>query len=194
MLPGVSVQSLLSRSQFDRYRFFCHPPVATSPQHLAKTRVTGKSVKHLGKDLGRVTALAYSPGGKYITIGDNSGKVIIFDALTGKSVKSLSGNLGRITTLAYSLDDGCYITSSDTSGCSIRWEIDQSADTVEAKLDLDGRLHTTGILSAVATMVIPADPVRAVPHTAVVLDLITNTIVHQQGDAWLLVRQPRKPD
>lgn len=52
--------------------------------------------------LGNITALKYAPSGKYIAIGSEEGKTIIYEPQTGKREKCRPGHAGSIYTITLS--------------------------------------------------------------------------------------------
>jgi|688.fasta_scaffold980902_1 transcription initiation factor TFIID subunit 5 len=51
---------------------------------------------------GNITALKYAPSGKYIAIGTEEGKTLLYDPNTGKSEKCRPGHAGTIYSIALS--------------------------------------------------------------------------------------------
>ena len=51
--------------------------------------------------LGSVTALKYSPGGKYVAVGSEEGKTIIYEPFSGRKDKCRPGHKSEVLSLAW---------------------------------------------------------------------------------------------
>jgi WD40 repeat protein/class 3 adenylate cyclase len=72
-----------------------------------------------------VSAVAFSPDGKYILAGTGdtpSGRAVLLDARTGQEIRDFTGTGGSITALAYS-HDGKYVLTGASDGTVLIWEV-----------------------------------------------------------------------
>jgi WD40 repeat protein len=67
-------------------------------------------------------AVAYSPDGKLLAIGDEDGFLSLWDARSGDVVRELQGHLIRITDLSFS-PDGRYLASSSADTLVKIWDV-----------------------------------------------------------------------
>jgi WD40 repeat protein len=69
-----------------------------------------------------VTALAYSPDGKFLISGSKDQTIRIWDGATGKEVRRMNGHKAAITSLAVS-GDGRSLTSQSKDKKTIVWDL-----------------------------------------------------------------------
>ena len=84
-----------------------------------------------------VYALAFSPDGKQITLGNSDSRIHVFQATDGKFVRTLQGHTGAITGLAFHPGNAAPVLSSKDRGLRL-WNPQNGA----APKTLDG--HTAG--------------------------------------------------
>ena len=71
-------------------------------------------------------AMAVGPQGKWAAVGDDKGKIAVFDLATGKIARTLTGHTGAVTGLSFTADGGRLVSGS--LDMSIRlWNVDDGA-------------------------------------------------------------------
>ena len=137
-----------------------HRPVPSPPVRLAT--LTGHS------DI--VTAVSFSPNGRYIVTGSYDGTAKVWNAATGKEIRTLEGHGGAVTAAGFSADSFLIVTGSadktarvwDTAGRTIQTFTGHTAGVTSASFSPDGRYVVTGSLD----------------HTAKVWDMDTSQPVY----------------
>lgn len=114
---------------------------------------------------GQVSALAYSPDGKYLASGDSDRKILVHDATTLK--KEISGwcfHTARVTTLSWS-PDSTHLASGSLDGSILVWSTTDQRKRIHIKhahkggvtavrfVD-DNTLAATGVDSSITTWAI----------------------------------------
>ncbi|KAI0792397.1 quinon protein alcohol dehydrogenase-like superfamily [Abortiporus biennis] len=104
----------------------------------------GKTLKEVGVlegNKGTVSALAFSPDGKYLAVGDSSGKILLFDVNERKLVTSRwSFHSARITSLAFSSNSKfCASGSLDTH--VYIWNVDSPVKNIGIKNAVPGGVN-----------------------------------------------------
>jgi dipeptidyl aminopeptidase/acylaminoacyl peptidase len=98
-------------------------------------------------------AAAFSPDGSRFATGDNSGAVVIWDAVSGARLTTLLGHAAGVTEVAFSAD-GSKAASASLDGSVRIWDLDDRDSLLELRADLgnpygvrfnpDGSLVITG--------------------------------------------------
>lgn len=98
-----------------------------------------------------ITALEFSPDGKYLAIADRSGNGTVWEAATGRTVSALTGHKVAITSMSWRGDSQLLATSSDDgeirtwqpSGAAIKqWNV--GSGILDVAFTKDGRLVSIG--------------------------------------------------
>jgi WD40 repeat protein len=89
---------------------------------LDNIQVNPQLIKHLHGIPGRVTRVAFSPGGKTLASGYDNGTVVLWDAADGKSIGQLITGYGWIENLIFSPDGKTILFSSD-NGTIFLWNL-----------------------------------------------------------------------
>ena len=89
-----------------------------------------------------VEAVAYSPDGKRVAMGDNSGRVKVWDAATGKELLSFAAHSNIVEAIVFSPDGTRFATASDDKTAKV-WD----AATGKELLTLAG--HTDAVIDVV---------------------------------------------
>jgi WD40 repeat protein/serine/threonine protein kinase len=87
--------------------------------------VSGDSRIQLDLQAAVLTA-EFSPDGRYLATGANTGRVDIWDSRTGKSIKTLQGHQKHVMAIAFS-PDGKFITTGSTDASLKIWDLEQGA-------------------------------------------------------------------
>ena len=87
--------------------------------------VSGDSRIQLDLQAAVLTA-EFSPDGRYLATGTNTGRVDIWDSRTGKSIKTLQGHQKHVMAIAFS-PDGKFITTGSTDASLKIWDLEQGA-------------------------------------------------------------------
>ena len=61
-------------------------------------------IRSVDTQSGRVRTLEFSPDGKILVSGDDSGKIEMWDAASGKHLRTIPGHNGKIFSVALSPD------------------------------------------------------------------------------------------
>ena len=107
-------------------------------------------VRELGRDE-RVSAVAFSPGGKLVVAGGEDGKARVWDARTGALVRIFAGHRDALTGVEFSADGSRIVTSSRDRDARV-WNVDTGASKLlrghfgpvfAASFSPDGQLAVT---------------------------------------------------
>ena len=82
------------------------------------------------------TALAFSPNDRFLAVGDNAGRVLVFDVEAARRVQQFSPGQSAITGLAFSPDGGTLYAAADRE----LFEIDLLAATISGRHRTDRRV------------------------------------------------------
>ncbi len=83
---------------------------------------TGDTVGQLAGHTGPVTAVAFSPDGRYLLSGGQDSTLRLWDLESEEEVRRFDGHAGGVTALEFS-DDGVYAASGAQDGALIIWEV-----------------------------------------------------------------------
>lgn len=124
-----------------------HPDLQTalmldSTNNFLKDFIIKKYAKYRGRLLGdhpsKISAVAFSPDGKYIVSGCDSGgsdNLILWNAETGEKIKGLEGHPGGVKAIAFS-PDGKSFASGGRSGLIV-WDISNIHDIIPYPVPMD---------------------------------------------------------
>lgn len=84
----------------------------------------GHSDPILGDYSNPITALVFSPDGRYLVSGAKDNTIIVWDVQTGSLLKVLQGHTGAINSLAFT-PDGKLLYSNAMDGTIVIWNLDQ---------------------------------------------------------------------
>jgi len=99
----------------------------TFPNKLVKIYATknGKLVTAIKKHTDWVTAIAYSPDGKYLASADRNGGIQVWEGSTGKEFNSLPGHKAMVTALSFMTG---VLASSSEDGKVALWDIKEGKE------------------------------------------------------------------
>lgn len=110
--------------------------VALSPDGAAAAHALGAAVQVLDGRTGEVktklrapepaTALALSPGGELLAVGDAAGTITVLRPPARAPVATFVGHLGGVSALAFR-EDGAALLSGGAEGNALLWELPQEA-------------------------------------------------------------------
>ena len=83
--------------------------------------IDGDLIYEIEKHTGWITALQFSPDGKFLATGDRNGGVHVWEAETGNEVMTLSGHRKSISSIDWRIDGELLLTSSDDGDLRI-WD------------------------------------------------------------------------
>src|SRR5262249_24567499 len=89
-------------------------------------------------DREQVSAVAYSPDGKRVTLADAISTISFWDASNGKELLRFKGHKGRIGQLAFSLDGKYLATASSADGLVRIWDAANGAKMGSLPVDTNG--------------------------------------------------------
>jgi WD40 repeat protein len=79
------------------------------------------------KDGAEIFSLAFSPNGKILAFGDESGNVVLYDMQKEEEIRTLTSHAARVTDIEFSNNDKLMVTTS-TDGTANIWNIDNLND------------------------------------------------------------------
>jgi len=83
---------------------------------------TGRERARYARPASLVTALAYSPDGRYLAVGANEGQITIRDLASGRESLPLTGHRGAVRALAFS-PDGKRLASGSADTTILLWDL-----------------------------------------------------------------------
>jgi WD40 repeat protein len=137
----------------------------------------GRELKHTLDAADNVRALALSPDGKLLAVGDDTNSIRLIDTTSGKETGKLDRHTDWILCLDYS-PDGTRLASGSYDGHMIIWDLVAKKKAVEVPVRLpplpyyiptpaipvtaiafrgDGKMIATGLASGVIHLLSPAD-------------------------------------
>jgi WD40 repeat protein len=118
-LPGG--ETLYEFEDADSYRLAFSPDGRLlSSGRMVWDTATGEAVLDLNLKRFSATAVAFSPDGAVLAVGQADGRVVLFDAADGGLLASLTGHNGRVSDVAFT-PDGRVLFSSSVDGTVRLW-------------------------------------------------------------------------
>ncbi|MDC0143467.1 hypothetical protein OAK45_02915 [Verrucomicrobia bacterium] len=118
---GEDLDSVLASDISADQRYIAHG----GPDRLVRifSTDTGEMLHKIKKHTDWVTAMRFSPKGKYVASGDRAGGIHVWEAEPGGRASSLMGHRGRITGLEWASTN--IVISASEDGTAKMWNIDE---------------------------------------------------------------------
>ncbi|KAG8961625.1 hypothetical protein FRC03_005135 [Tulasnella sp. 419] len=146
--------TVLSRLPADESREETHT-VAISPDGALLASASGKDVvlwdyrsrkvlKRLKEDRGTVLCVAFSPDGRFLATGLDTGQITTWNATAGSKVGIFTGHISRVTSLAVS-PDGSRLFSGSYDTTAVVWDMGSGWENPEETNYSTKSVHTGAV-------------------------------------------------